>query len=159
MTQYRSPEFRQIHDSALRAASLFEQAVEAPERAWFRQLGLSLRLWASTVRSHDNFYFGQVIRDQHKEDLAGSPRFVMERKDNPDLLLWNEILRDELDNANELRNLLENGGLELLARARNPKGEDTFLYGPDILGDLRKKTNIMRAHWLDGQRYLSSPRK
>jgi hypothetical protein len=156
---YRSPAYKNVHDSARDAANLLEQAADAPERAWFGQLALSLRLWASTVRSHDNFYYAQVIRDRHKEDLAGAPRLLLERKDEPDLLLWNEIQRDELDNTIELRALLQDGGLELIARALNPRDEDVFLYGPDLYGALRKKVDLMRAHWLEGQRYLSPARK
>ena len=155
----RSPEFRGIHDTALAAAAIFEDSAGAPESGWLRQMALSLRLWASTVRSHDNFYFAQEIRDRRKAELALPPRFLLARMDDPDLLLWNEIERDELDNANDLRKLLENGGLALVAHARTPREEDVFLYGPDILRDLRKKVDLMRAHWLDGQRYLVPPRK
>jgi hypothetical protein len=153
--EYRSPAFRNIHDTALAAAGIFESLAGAPERAWFRELALSLRMWASTVRSHDNFYAAQLIRDRHGDDLARPPRAAITRKDVPDLLLWNEIQRDEFDNANELHKMLVNGGLELLARARQRSGEDVFLLGPDILGALQKKTEIMRTHWLDGQRYLT----
>jgi len=156
--EYRSSAFKNVHDSALQAAGIFEQATDAPEHSWFHQLALSLRMWASAVRSHDNFYFAQVIRDRRGEDLAKPPRLVLARKDEPDLLLWNEIQRDELDNTNELRRMLENGGLELVARARIARQEDTFLLGPDILAALRKKVDIMRNHWLDGQRYLTPPR-
>lgn len=157
-SEYRSSAFKKVHDPALQAAAIFEQARDAPEGSWFQQLALSLRMWASAVRSHDNFYFAQVIRDRRAEDLAKPPRLVLARKDDPDLLLWNEIQRDELDNTNELRRTLENGGLELVARARTARQEDTFLLGPDILGALRKKADIMRNHWLDGQRYLTPPR-
>ena len=159
VSEYRSPAFRTIHDSALAAAAIFEQVTDASERAWLRQLALSLRLWASTVRSHDNFYFAQVIRDRRQSELAMPPRFLLARADDPDLLLWNEIQRDELDNANDLRAMLANGGLNLIARGRTVRDEDVFLYGPDVLGALRKKVDLMRAHWLDGQRYLVPPRK
>jgi hypothetical protein len=155
LTEYHSLAYRNIHDPALGAAAIFEQVADAPAGDWFRQLALSLRLWASTVRSHDNFYFAQEIRDRHAESLA-APRRQMYRKvvRMPDLLLWNEIQRDELDNANDLRAMLEQGGLELVARARNSRDEDSFLYGPDLLAALQKKVDLMRAHWLDAQGYL-----
>jgi hypothetical protein len=159
VSEYHSPAFRTIHDSALAAAAIFEQATDAPERAWLGQLALSLRLWASTVRSHDNFYFAQVIRDRRKAELAMPPRFLLARADDPDLLLWNEIQRDELDNANDLWTMLMNGGLDLIARGRAVREEDVFLYGPDLPDALRKKIDLMRAHWLDGQRYLVPPRE
>jgi len=159
--EYRSFMYQTVHDSALEAAQRFEQvARDAPEAAWFRQLAVSLRLWASAVRSTNNFYFAQLIRDRHKEGLAAPPRILVTRMEirDPDVLLWNDIQRDELDNTNELIDLLANGGLELIARARNPRDEDTFLYGPNLLDDMRKKVAIMREHWLDGQRYLTPPR-
>jgi len=31
----------------------------------------------STVRSHDNFYFAQEIRDRRKDELAMPPRFLL----------------------------------------------------------------------------------
>jgi hypothetical protein len=158
---YRSFMYQTVHGSALEAAQRFEQAASgAPEAAWFHQLALSLRLWASAVRSTDNFYGAQLIRDRHKEALAAPPRILVARIgiSDPDLLLWNEIQRDELDNTNELLSLLANGGLDFVARARNPKDEETFLYGPNLLDDMRKKVSIMSEHWLDGQRYLTPPR-
>jgi len=158
---YRSFMYQTVHDSAFEAAQRFEQAASgAPEAAWFHQLALSLRLWASAVRSTDNFYGAQLIRDRRKEALAAPPRILIDRvgKSDPDLLLWNEIQRDELDNTNELLDLLANGGLDLIARARNSKEEETFLYGPNLLDDMRKKVAIMREHWLDGQHYLAPPR-
>jgi hypothetical protein len=159
VSEYRSAVFRSIHDTAIEAAGIFEKAADAPEGAWFRQLALSLRLWASMVRSHDNFYFAQEIRDRRIEELAMPPRFLLAQMRDPDLLLWNEIERDELDNTNDLLVMLRNGGLELIARARTPQEEDVFLYGPDVAGALRRKVEIMRDHWLDGQRYLVPPRK
>ncbi len=50
-----SPEFRGIHDTALADAASFDEAAGAPERVWLCEMAVSLRLWASTVRSHDNF--------------------------------------------------------------------------------------------------------
>ena len=158
VSEYRSPEFSKIHDTALEAAGILEDLADSDEGAWFEQLALSLRLWASTVRSHDNFYFGQEIRDRNVEKLAAPPRFLPTNTDDPDLLFWNAIQRDELDNAIDLRLMLEKGGLELVAWARKPLVEDVFLYGPDLLGDIQKKVDIMRVHWLDGQRYLTPPR-
>ncbi|MEK7405427.1 MAG: hypothetical protein AAB225_09985 [Acidobacteriota bacterium] len=159
LNEYRSQSFKDTHDSALAAAAILEQVTtDAPDRSWLHQLALSLRMWASTVRSHDNFYFAQAIRDRHAEDLAKPPRIALVRRDDPDLLLWNEIQRDELDNASELLAMLESGGLDLVGRARNVREEDVFQLGPDVPGALRKKADIMRNHWLDGQRYLTPAR-
>lgn len=159
VSEYRSPEFRKIHDTALEAATILEKTGTQGEKAWFEQLALSLHLWASTVRSHDNFYFAQEIRDRHIQELAAPPRLLPTETDDPDLLFWNEIQRDELDNAVKLTQILEQGGLELVAVAREPLVEDVFLYGPNLLADIQKKIGLMRSHWLDGQRYLTPPKE
>ncbi len=162
--EYDSFTYNTIHGSAMEAAKRFEDAARggAPEAAWFRQLAHSLRLWATTVRSSNNFYFAQVIRDRHSAELAAAPRILLTRTAiaDPDLLFWNEIQRDEMDNTYELINLLSSGGgLDLLAKASDPKDEDMFLYGPNLVNELKKKVTLMRDHWLDGQRYLTPPGK
>ena len=148
--------------TALRAARTLENLEGAPEEKWLKQVALSLRMWASEVRSINNFYHAQLIRDRYAEILSGEPR-IPEKVANwfgePGNLEWNEIMRDEFDNANELIELLENGGLELVAMARDPRYEDTFLLGPDLMQQLNKKVRIMRAHWLDVQDYLAPPHK
>ena len=123
---------------------------------------MALKMWASEVRSINNFYHTQLIRDKYAEILAGEPR-IQEKVANwdgePGYLEWIEIMRDEFDNTNELVSMLENGGLELVARAKDPRYEDTFLLGPDLIAQLRKKARIMREHWLDVQQYLAAPHK
>ncbi|MEA1996800.1 MAG: hypothetical protein U9N45_04150, partial [Gemmatimonadota bacterium] len=129
---------------------------------WLKDVGLSLRMWASEVRSIHNFYHAQLIRDRNAEVLAGEPRIpakVATWEGHPDILPWNEIMRDEFDNANELIEMLENGGMKLVAHASDPRYEDTFLMGPDFVGQLRQKVKIMREHWLDVEKYLATPHK
>jgi hypothetical protein len=147
---------------ANRAGLTLENLEGAPEGAWLKKVGRSLRMWASEVRSIHNFYHAQLIRDKNAETLAGEPKIppkVESWDGDPGYLEWYEILRDELDNTNELIAMLEDGGIELVARAKNPRYEDTFLLGPDLIDQLKKKAQIMREHWLDAQRYLASPHK
>jgi hypothetical protein len=149
-------------NAAQAVARMLESAKDAPEGAWLSELALALRMWASQVRSIHNFYFAQLIRDRNKEVLSGLPRIPEKTPTwtgDPDYLAWFAIQRDEFDNANELIRLLENGGLPLVARAKDPRYEDTFVMGPDLLGALRRKTAIMRNHWLDAQAYVTSPLK
>ena len=153
---------RNALNAALGAARTFESLRDAPEGKWLNQLALSLEMWVSEVRSIHNFYFAQLIRDRNSEALAGPARIpekVETWTGDPDYLAWNEIQRAELDNANELLGLLEKGGLALVSRAKDPVHEDTFVMGPDITGALKRKTAIMRQHWLDIQQYLASPHK
>jgi len=147
---------------ARNAAAALENLDSAPEKEWLKKIAVGLRMWASEVRSINNFYHAQLIRDQNAQVLAGKPRIpakVASWDGEKGNLEWNEIMRDEFDNTSELIVMLEKGGLELVARAKDPKYEDTFLLGPDLVGQLKKKARIMRAHWLDVQDYLAPPLK
>lgn len=147
---------------ALHAAEILEGVTDASAQKWVRQYALSLRMWVSEVRSINNFYFAQLLRDRNAAIVAAGPRVPSNQSTwtgHPDYLAWNQIQRDEFDNANKLIVLLQNGGLELMGHAQDKRHEDTFLLGPDIISALHEKTRLMRRHWLDVQMYLASPNK
>ena len=136
-------------------------AVE-PARSFFGKVATSLRLLASITRSGANFLTMQALRDRNAEALAGEeiiPAKVGTMTGDADLLLMNECMRDELDNAAELINLLEAGGMDLVCHATGDDREDTFLLGADLPDQVRKKMKIMRDHWLDASRHLATPHK
>jgi hypothetical protein len=145
---------------ALGAARLLDGVKDAPAQEWLKQVALGLKIWASAVRSMNNFYFGQLIRDRGAAAVAKGPR-VWPKDYNwtgdADFGEWNSIQRDELDNTNELIALLEQGGVGSIAYARNKFDEDTFVVGPEIVAALHEKTRIMQREWLDVQQYLASP--
>ena len=79
---------------------------------------------------------------------------------DPDFIRFNEIARDELDNTQELIDVLEKGGMDLLIYAKDPKYEETWGFtGPDLVKQLKKKRTIMLDHWRDIEDYLTSPFK
>ncbi|MFC2075558.1 hypothetical protein ACFLT7_00605 [candidate division KSB1 bacterium] len=160
--RWNNSTLRRALGMAIRAGDVLENLEDAPEKEWLRDLGISLKMWASEVRSIHNFYHAQLIRDKFADILDGEPRLpakVASWTGDPGNLEWNEIQRDELDNTNELIALLERGGQKLVACADDPRYEDTFLVGPDLIDQLKKKAAIMRAHWLDVQIYLATPLK
>ena len=62
------------------------------------------------------------------------------------------VMRDEIDNAQELIRLLEESApAPLLPTASSPEEETTFLFGPDLVDQLRMKQKIMLRHWRDSQ--------
>jgi len=148
--------------TASSAAGLFESISGAPEEQWLRQLAISLRMWASGVRSIHNFYSVQLLRERNKEALGDEPRIPSKQatwEGDRDFIPWTHIQRDEFDNTNELIAILKQGGLRYLGHAGPGDQQDTFLLGPDPIGDLERKAEIMRRHWLDVQQYLASPMK
>lgn len=68
-------------------------------------------------------------------------------------------MRDELDNTVELIAVLENGGMDFICHAEDPKYEDTFLLGPDLIDQLRLKRKIMLKYWTDIESYMTTPMK
>jgi hypothetical protein len=152
--------YQRFLDTTLKAADILENVRQAPQEVWLRQMALSLRMWAVVVQSVHNFVNAQRIRDARQADLAkAAPAHFKKsgRSGDPDYFLWFQIQRRELDNTAELIRLLNNSGLDYFAHARRAEDEDTFLLGPDVVQTLEQKRVLMRRHWLDAQKYLTSP--
>ncbi len=145
-----------------RAYTSMEKITHAPEQEFLDNMAMAMRIYSSVVRSCGNFNDAQIIRNRNQEALAGPvhrPNKIPTWTGDQDLLDFNKIMRDELDNTNELIALLENGGIDLINHAEDQKLEDTFLLGPDLIEDLKQKRKIMLDHWLDIEDYLASPFK
>ena len=147
---------------ACAVAAKFEEAADGPEGKWLSDIALSIRMWASILRSSHNFYGVQKIRDDYADVLAGEP-VVPEKRGTVTghraTLPYYYLLRDELDNTAELIAVLERGGIERIRTAADAEHEDTFLLGPDLVDQLRRKIKIMRDHWRDAEWYLPPPHK
>ena len=132
------------------------------DAGFFARMGVSLRIYACIMRSIGNFYSVQVIRDRNKARFAGAeqiPGKVASWTGDNDLQMLNEFMREELDNTAELIDILQSGGMSQVQVAPTAEQEDTFLLGPDLVAQLRKKRQIMRRHWKDAERYLATPHK
>lgn len=142
--------------------SLIEKAKGAPEQEFLENIGKSLRIYASVVRSSTNFYKAQEIRNRNQEKLAATPQRpdkIPTWNGDQDLQDFNAIMRDELDNTTELIDVLNNGGMKLIGHAKETSLEDTFILGPDLINQLQKKREVMLAHWTDIEGYLATPFK
>ena len=134
----------------------------APKKELIRNVTTALRIYASVIRSCGNFAEAQEIRDRNAAKLNAPihrPNKEITWAGDSDFLKFNNIMRDELDNTQELIELLQNGGMNLLCHANDAMHEDTFLLGPDLIDQLKKKRKIMLDHWRDIEDYLTSPFK
>jgi hypothetical protein len=125
-------------------------------------MALALRINASLMRSCGNFFVAQMLRDKNRDRLNGPlhrPSKEPTWEGDADLLTFNEIMRDELDNAQELVRVLESGGIKLVCLAKDALHEDTFLLGPDLISQIKKKRGIMLDHWRDIEDYMTTPFK
>ena len=134
----------------------------APKKEFISKMATSVSIVMSIMRSCGNFAEAQAIRDRNQSKLSGpvhlpgkDPTFT----GDPDFIRFTEVARDELDNTQELIEILDNGGMEMLTYAKDPKYEDRFVLGPDLIKQLKKKRKIMLDHWTDIQDYLTSPFK
>lgn len=134
----------------------------APKNDFIQQLAQALRMHASMIRSYGNFSAAQQIRDDHASELNGPihrPSKEPTMTGDPDLQKFNSIMRNELDNTEELLDILEAGGEKLLCFAEDAAYEDCFLLGPDIIMQLKTKRKIMLDHWRDIEDYMTTPFK
>ncbi len=141
---------------------LEEVGNEAPEFELIQNLATGLRLYGSFIRSAGNFAEAQVIRERNLSNIASGPHRPGKAGDwtgDQDLQRFNAIMRDELDNSQELIDILENGGMDFIQHAKTSEYEDTFLLGPDLVEQLKLKRKIMLRHWTDIERYLATPLK
>ena len=149
-------------DTLRGVASTLEGCRKAPAGDWLFDLGTSVRIFVACTRSTYNFYFAQLVRDRHRVELARE-NYVPVKEASWDgeggILRFNELMRDEFDNANELIALFEERGLGRIGHASDERHQDTFRFGPDLVGDLKKKVKIMRDHWLDVEKFLAPPHK
>jgi len=145
------------------AIRLFEKISEnAPERTFIQHMVKALKIHCSIFRSLGNFAEAQSIRDRNAEKLAMSPHRpnkIPTWGGDPDFQPFISVMRDELDNTLELIDILDDGGMDFIAHANDPKYEDTFLLGPDLIDQLRLKRKIMLKHWTDIEGYLATPFK
>ena len=145
-----------------RVAEAVEKIKNAPEQKFLNDMAKALRLYSCVVRTCGNFNDAQIIRNRNKKILEGPvhrPDKIPTWSGNQDLLDFNSIMRDELDNMMEMINILESGGLELISTSKQPFPEDTFILGPDLIDQLKMKRKIMLAHWTDIEGYLTTPFK
>jgi hypothetical protein len=145
------------------AAALFEKIPSsAPKKDLFSKMAISIKIHASFIRSSGNFATAQLIRDRNKEKLTGESHFPSKEPTftgDPDFIPFVDVARDELDNTQELIDLLEKGGNDLVIYSKDPLYEDKFVLGPNLVGQLKKKRKVMLDHWSDIEGYMASPFK
>lgn len=79
-----------------------------------------------------------------------SPKWPLDAE--PALLAYEAVSRAEIDNTLQIIGLIGGREREMLVTAADPALEDVFLLGPDLVKQLRLKTEIMQRRFLDGKR-------
>ncbi len=67
------------------------------------------------------------------------------------------IARSEVDSAYELARIIEECPQPVLAMTDDPAQEDSFVFGPQVAAQLRRKAEIMLDHWEDYNELYPAP--
>jgi hypothetical protein len=134
----------------------------APQYAFIKKMATGLRIHASLLESVAHFAAVQSLRNANAEKLNGPahrPDKLSNYSGDEDLQKFSSLMREELDNTQNLIGLLQSGGIHSLCLAKDSRHEDCFLLGPNIIEQLKRKRKIMLNHWTDIEDYLTSPFK
>jgi hypothetical protein len=133
--------------------NLDAMAAEASEEAaaQLRLEAARAAAYACLIKNGQN-----AIRYQYALDVAHHPQFGWNVMDYDENIFYDQrglqlrkIAREELDNTQELIDLIESHSEQVIIHAVTNEEESVFMLGPDLLGDLRHKMNVMLDHWQD----------
>jgi hypothetical protein len=104
-----------------------------------------------------------AIMYQYALDIREQPQYGPNPMDYDDNIIYDQraltlrkIAREELDNMTELIELCESGTGTVVEHARSREEESVFILGPNLVADLRRKSDIMLDHWHDYERLYPS---
>ena len=141
-----------VTDSLNRAEALARRLADG------ELLGQRLTALELMVRGVDDIVQFQAQRDRVKAaGVKPEPNPVLGAQsswDRTDMML---LARNEIDNAMRLRQLLMSAKGPLLDLAPSSEEETSRRLGPDLAEQLKRKMDVMNAHWNDYKRLFTAP--
>ena len=121
-------------------------------------LGQRLAALQCLVRGVDDIVEYQAQLDRVKAlGAKPDPNPVLGAQSGWDRTDLMRLARNEIDNAMRLRQLLLSAKGPLLDLAPTPAEETIRRLGPDLPAQLKRKMDIMNAHWEDYKRLFTTP--
>jgi hypothetical protein len=112
----------------------------------------------SLVRTIENVVGYQALLDvAHNRNIHPEPNPVLGTGPSWDRQEIMRIARNEIDNTANLKNILESSRIPLIQEALLSKYETIKMLGPDLTLQLKRKIDIMNAHWEDYKELYTSP--
>ena len=135
-----------------------DAATDAPDRARWDLMARRLEVAICLLHSADNMIAYQAQLDRVKalgmKPEANPVLGVQSSWDRTDLM---ETARKEIDNTVHLMRLLGDQPAQYLDLAPVPEEETIMKLGPGIVAQLKRKIDLMNAHWLDYDRLFTKP--
>ena len=146
-------------DGALkRVQRIRDAATDDPTRARWDIFGRRLEAVICLLHSADHMVAYQAQLDRVKslavKPEPNPPLGAQNSWDRTDLL---ETARKEIDNTVRLLRLLQGTKEPLLDLAPVPEEETIMRLGPDLAAQLKRKIDLMNAHWTDYDRLFTAP--
>jgi hypothetical protein len=112
----------------------------------------------SLIRTINNVVSYQALLDvAHNRNTEPEQNPVLGTGSSWDRQEILHIARNEIDNAASLKKILESSKIPLIQEAILPKYETIMMLGPDLTSQLKRKIDIMNAHWEDYKKLYTSP--
>ena len=147
-----------VEGARQRILALRDAAPEATARARWDLLARRLEAVVCLLHSADHMIAYQAQLDRVKSlAVPPEPNPVLGTQsswDRTDLLA---LAREEIDNTAHLWRLLQEGPEPILDLAAVPEDETIMRLGPGLPGQLKRKIDLMNAHWMDYDRLFTRP--
>jgi hypothetical protein len=147
-----------IEDARRHVARIRDAATDGSARARWDLFDRRLETALCLLHGADHMVAYQAQLDRVKaldrEPEANPPLGAQASWDRSDLI---NLARAEIDNTVRLRQLLESTQEPLLDLAPVPEEETIMRLGPELAAQLKRKVDLMNAHWMDYDRLFTAP--
>jgi hypothetical protein len=147
-----------VEAAVMRARRIRDAAKDEASRSRWELFGRRLETVLCLLHSADHTVAYQAQLDRVKA-IATAPEpnpvlGVQSSWDRTDLM---DLARREIDTTVGLMRLLETTKEPLLDLASTPEDETIMRLGPDLVAQLKRKIDVMNAHWMDYDRLFTAP--
>jgi hypothetical protein len=147
-----------VRDALQRFERLRDRAKDDKARAQWKLAATRLEALICLLNSADNMVSYQAQLDRVKSlGVKPEPNPVLGVQSSWDRTDLMETARKEIDNAVRLKRLLESTTEPILDLAPNAEEETVMRLGPDVAAQLKRKIDLMNAHWIDYDRLFTVP--
>ena len=147
-----------VEGARTRILALRDAAPDATARARWDLLARRLEAAICLLHSADHMVGYQAQLDRVKSlAVAPEPNPVLGTESSWDRTDLMRLAREEIDNTAHLQRLLQGSADPILDLATLPEDETIMRLGPDLPAQLKRKIDLMNAHWLDYDRLFTKP--